>query len=459
MTYTATVSGTFEVAGAPVNASYSWTFTTAPVTAATLFSPSSVPANPSRSDSSSINVGVLFSSKVAGYISGIRFYKGSGNTGTHVGYLWSSSGTLLASATFTNETASGWQQVNFSAPVAIAANTTYVASYLAPYGHYAEDWYTFAATGVNSGVLQAPSAPLSGGNGVYVYSYTGAFPSVPTSSNYWVDVVFDSGLVTSTTPPSGATTVSGNTREITATLNPTVESDTLSFEISSAGGTTLPATFAYDSATNVATLTPSSGLTLLTTYTVTVSATFDVAGSATGASYSWSFTTAASANVPVIVVPATPVITWADPASIVYGNRLGASQLDARANVAGTFIYTPAAGTVLHAGDDQMVSVRFIPTDTTDYTAASASILINVLRATPAVNWPDPANIAYGVQLGSAQLDATASVPGTFVYSPAAGTFLRGRSAGAVGQFRPRIQPITPPRARNQQLTCSQRYR
>ena len=61
-----------------------------------------------------------------GYITGIRFYKGSGNTGTHVGHLWTSTGTLLATATFSNETASGWQQVNFATPVAITAGTTYV---------------------------------------------------------------------------------------------------------------------------------------------------------------------------------------------------------------------------------------------------------------------------------------------------------------------------------------------
>ena len=71
-------------------------------------------------------------------MTGVRFYKASTNTGTHIGSLWTSSGTLLASATFANETASGWQQVNFSTPVAISANTTYVAAYLAPKGHYSD---------------------------------------------------------------------------------------------------------------------------------------------------------------------------------------------------------------------------------------------------------------------------------------------------------------------------------
>ena len=70
-----------------------------------------------------------FRTDVAGYITGVRFYKGTGNTGTHVGNLWTAGGTPLATATFTAETATGWQQVTFATPVAVAANTTYVASY------------------------------------------------------------------------------------------------------------------------------------------------------------------------------------------------------------------------------------------------------------------------------------------------------------------------------------------
>ncbi len=89
-----------------------------------------------------------FTSEVAGSVTGIRFYKAAANTGTHIGSLWTASGTLLASATFTNETASGWQQVNFSTPVAITANTTYVAAYLAPKGHYSDTSSAFTSLGV-----------------------------------------------------------------------------------------------------------------------------------------------------------------------------------------------------------------------------------------------------------------------------------------------------------------------
>ena len=84
-----------------------------------------------------VELGVKFRADVSGFITGVRFYKGAGNTGTHIGSLWTSGGTLLAQATFSNETASGWQQVNFGAPVAVTANTVYVASYFAPNGGYA----------------------------------------------------------------------------------------------------------------------------------------------------------------------------------------------------------------------------------------------------------------------------------------------------------------------------------
>jgi uncharacterized delta-60 repeat protein len=120
----------------------------------------------------------------------------------------------------------------------------------------------------------------------------------------------------------------------------------------------------------------------------------------------------------------TPTITWANPAGIIYGTPLSSSQLDATANVPGTFSYSPGLGTILHAGDDQMLSVSFTPTDTTDYTAATATSEIDVAQATPLITWADPAAITQGTPLGAAQLDATAAVPGTFVYSPAAGTVL-----------------------------------
>src|SRR5207247_4992510 len=97
------------------------------------------PRTASQNDAQSVELGLKLRSDIDGYIAGVRFYKGAGNTGTHVGSLWSSTGTRLSSVTFANETATGWQQALFPAPVHITANTTYVVSYLAPNGGYALD--------------------------------------------------------------------------------------------------------------------------------------------------------------------------------------------------------------------------------------------------------------------------------------------------------------------------------
>ena len=147
------------------------------------------PANIDSSDNSSVVLGVKFQSDVAGSIVGIRFYKAAANTGTHIGSLWTSGGTRLAQATFAGETASGWQQVNFSSPVAISANTIYVAAYLAPKGHYSYKSSGFS-TGVDNSPLHALANSVSS-DGVYRYSTTSVFPnSTFSATNYYVDVVF-----------------------------------------------------------------------------------------------------------------------------------------------------------------------------------------------------------------------------------------------------------------------------
>jgi len=119
----------------------------------------------------------------------------------------------------------------------------------------------------------------------------------------------------------------------------------------------------------------------------------------------------------------TPVINWPTPAPITYGTALGAAQLDAAATVAGSFSYSPSAGTVLGAGS-QTLSVTFTPTDTASYAVATAQGVLTVNKATPQITWPTPASITYGTALGAAQLDATANAPGALVYNPGAGTIL-----------------------------------
>ena len=117
------------------------------------------------------------------------------------------------------------------------------------------------------------------------------------------------------------------------------------------------------------------------------------------------------------VSKATPSITWADPADIVYGTLLGPAQLNAKAGVVdGTFTYAPALGAKLAAGSNQLLSVTFEPTAIGNYLQATAAAHITVLKATPVVAWADPADIYANTPLGNDQLNATANVPGHFVY-------------------------------------------
>src|SRR5205814_2242079 len=124
--------------------------------------------------------------------------------------------------------------------------------------------------------------------------------------------------------------------------------------------------------------------------------------------------TTASKTVSINVLKATPVLTWTTPADIIYGTALGATQLNASAAVAGTFVYTPPTGTVLSAGTAQTLSVAFTPTDAANYTTASKTVSINVLKATPVLTWSTPADIIYGTALGATQLNASSSVAGAF---------------------------------------------
>ena len=215
------------------------------------------------------------------------------------------------------------------------------------------------------------------------------------------------------------------------------------------GGTQLdatasvPGTFTYSPAADTV-LGAGNGQSLAVTFTPTDSIDYPTA----------------SATAKINVRKAAPTITWADPAAIVYGTTLSGTQLDATASVPGTFTYSPAADTVLGARNGQSLAVTFTPTDATDYTGATGSATINVLQAAPTISWANPASIVYGTALSGTQLDATASVPGTFTYSPAAGTVLvpattsRSRSSS-----RPPTRPTTPvPRVRRRS-TCRRRHR
>jgi electron transfer flavoprotein alpha/beta subunit len=229
-------------------------------------------------DTSAVEVGVKFESTVAGSVTGIRFYKASTNTGTHVGSLWSAAGALLASATFSNESASGWQTVTFSSPVAISANTIYVAGYFAPNGHYTSSQAAFTNAVVN-GPLESVANATSA-NGVYTYGSSSVFPaSSYNATNYWVDVLFAPSAGGSSTPgaPHGVTASPASSQALVSWSAPVSGGTPTSYTVTPYAGSTKGTAV---SVTAPSTSTDITGLTTNTAYTFQVTATN---GSGTGA--------------------------------------------------------------------------------------------------------------------------------------------------------------------------------
>ena len=289
----------------------------------TLFDFNSSPVNIDTGDASSAELGVKFIASSDGSITGLRFFKAPANTGTHVGTLWTLSGTQLAQATFTGESASGWQYVQFSSPVTISAGTTYVAGYYAPSGHYSSTMNAFNTAFVNS-PLQAVSNAVSG-NGVFSYGGSTTFPTNSfAATNYWVDVLFAPATVPgapgtpTATAQAGAASVSW-----TAPTGGPVTSYTVTPYI---GTTAQPSTTinGAPAATN-ATVT---GLTPGTAYTFKVTAS-DSAGSgpASAASNAVTPTGALTPSAPqnVSASPATTqaLVSWTAPANIGSGPLTG----------------------------------------------------------------------------------------------------------------------------------------
>ena len=145
------------------------TGSTVTVTGNNIFSASTSPPTVAEIDGNSIELGVKFQSSVAGTVSGVRFFSNDLNIGTHTGTLWSSTGTKLATATFTNETGNGWQAVSFSSPITITANTQYVASC------HTSGYYSATTGGFSSGVTNGPLSTPSNA-GVYRYGTTAPSP-------------------------------------------------------------------------------------------------------------------------------------------------------------------------------------------------------------------------------------------------------------------------------------------
>jgi hypothetical protein len=302
-------------------------------------------------DHGAVELGVQFQTTAAGTVTGIRFYKNPWNTGTHIGNLWSASGTLLGSATFTNETASGWQQVNLATPVAITAGTTYIVSYHSAAGNYSADPNYFS-TSRTSGALKAPP---NGGSSVYAYGSSSVFPSNSGGlDNYWADLVFsrtggagnqsptannDSGFVVTTNTPlsiaasallANDTDPNGYALTITGVSNP------------------VNGTVSYNASTQTVTFVPASGYPS-PNYTGSASFNYTISngngGSAT-ASVSITVTVPTSSLFSANSTPGT--ITVNDPGAVELGVKF---QTTAAGKAIGVRFYKGPQNLGAHVGN------------------------------------------------------------------------------------------------------------
>ncbi|MFV0458004.1 MAG: DUF4082 domain-containing protein [Actinomycetales bacterium] len=272
-----------------------WSFSTdGGGTPQTLWLSSAAPAVATTDDPAPIEVGVRFGVDADGTVVGLRFYKGAGNSGQHVGHLWSSTGTLLGSAIFTDESATGWQQAALATPVRVSAEETYIASYVAPSGGYASTGSYFA-TSHQRGALSAPSSAAAGGNGVYRYS--GGFPTNSyNSTNYWVDVAFvpdDVPQVVSRIPEPSAENVDPAS-VVSLTFDRDMAPNSLPLTVRDSAGAAVAGQTAYDQPSRTLTFTPASALAVDASYTASLDSAQSTSGAAIPGPLAWSFYTASS---------------------------------------------------------------------------------------------------------------------------------------------------------------------
>jgi hypothetical protein len=352
-TYTASVLAS-DTAGNAMASATTWSFTTVVTggnTPATLWDTSATPAVASANDSSGAELGLRFTADRGGAITGVRFYKGTGNTGTHVGHLWTGTGTLLGTATFSDESASGWQQANFSSPVAVTAGSAYVVSYYAPNGHYSVTGGAFNATSTDNAPLHAPASTSSAGNGLYLYG-AGGFPTdTYIASNYWVEPIFIDNVaptVVSQTPDAGVNDVSTGA-SVSAKFGEPVQPQTVVFQLKDGSGANVAGSVSYDAPSFTTTFAPSAALSSGATYTASVSGARDLEGNTMATPAMWSFTTVGSTVVSLWPDGTTPAVTSANDSGAV---ELGVKVMTTAPGVVrGVRFYKGSGNTGVHKGN------------------------------------------------------------------------------------------------------------
>lgn len=268
-------------------------------------------------------LGVKFRADTSGYILGLRFYKSTHDTGTHVFSLWTAAGVLLAQDTLTSaeEKESGWQEVLFDSPVFINADELYVASYNSPTGFYAQTPEYFTDSLVRGYLVAPANIEFINPNGLYKNTATPSMPDLGyQATNYWVDVVFNPSLDPDTVPPvvddpfpnNSQNNVSVN-NDVEAEFTELIDVSTISnstFELRDSHGTLVPA--AVDGVQDLAELDPVAPLEYSTTYTVTIkggsSGVKDLAGNPLTQDFVWSFSTIDPPPIPLSEGPGGPVL-------------------------------------------------------------------------------------------------------------------------------------------------------
>ena len=353
--YTARVDTTAKAAdGTALGATATWSFTTA-ACPCSLFSPTAAPATTGlptqdgRSGSGpwSYELGTKVTLDEPMQLSAVRFYKDVRETGAHMARVWTGGGTLLAQATFTNETASGWQRQALGTPLTLSANTTYVVSV------NANSFFGVTTSGLLSQVVSGPLRSVAdGANGVYG-SAAGVFPSQSySSSNYFVDGVFtpDASVgpptATSTGPANGATGIARST-SVTATFSRSMDPTTISGQTVTLTGPAGPVTgtVSWLDSSRTAVLTPGSPLALSTTYTATITTGARARdGQPLASPVTWSFRTADP--VAPQVVSTVPAANATDIGATVQPRATFSKSLDPTTVTSSTYTLTGPAGAV-----------------------------------------------------------------------------------------------------------------
>ena len=322
-----------------------------------------LPGIPEVRDGVPLTLGIRFSSTTGGTLTGVRFYKSAGNTGTHTGTLFTASGQQLATVTFANESTSGWQTAYFNQPVGMSANTEYVVAYKTTTGTYSATVNGFGP-GLSAGNLRTSSDAGA-------YSYSNDFPNARSTASYLVDVVVQYPdppfTAAAQSPLPGSSSVALNST-VSAVFSKPVTASTVKATLTGPGTASVPGTTAFDATTSKMTFTPSAPLAAATTYTATLTAT-SATGQQLGAGGSWSFTTVPSPRTegtcPCTLYQdtVTPTVMESnDGIPLVLGVRFASS---AAGTITGIRFYKAAGNTGTHSGSlftvtgQQLATVTF----------------------------------------------------------------------------------------------------